>query len=84
MAIKHTIRADRSGNTKEVSLTPIKAIRFHCIECFGFKIKEVPGCTSPLCALYPYRMGKAHTGKKGVLKNLLEIATQKAVSAVNS
>ncbi len=80
MAITHIIRKDGSGNTREVSLTPIKAIRYHCIECFGFQAREVQQCSSPLCALYPYRLGLAHTGKKGVLKNLSKITTQKVIS----
>ncbi len=54
--IKHTIRT-REGGAKEVSLTPIKAIRYQCIECMGFSAFEVKKCTSPLCSLYPYRDG---------------------------
>ena len=80
MAIKHTIRANGFERTKEVSLTPIKAIRLFCIECMGFQLAEIPKCTAPLCPLFPFRMGKAHTGKKGVSKNFPKIATQKAVS----
>ena len=32
--IKHKIRA-KDGGTKIVSLTPIKALRYHCMECVG-------------------------------------------------
>ena len=65
--IKHEIRA-REGGTREVSLTPIKAIRHQCIECMGFIISAITGCTSPLCSLYPYRLGKVpgHKGKGNV------------------
>jgi hypothetical protein len=80
MAIKHIIRADGFGRTKEVSLTPIKAIRCQCLECMGYQSAEIPKCTAPLCPLFPFRTGKAHTGKKGVSKNFLKIATQQAVS----
>jgi hypothetical protein len=68
--IKHEIR-NKDGGTSEVSQTPIKAIRHHCIECMGFVTSEVKGCTSPLCSLFPYRLGKApgHRGK-GMVCNL--------------
>ena len=60
MAIKHTFRKNGKGETMTANLTPIKSIRFHCIECMGFQIREVAECTSPLCLSYPFRMGTAH------------------------
>lgn len=39
-------------------LTPLKAIRAHCIECSGGEKKEVRECPIVRCTLYPYRMGK--------------------------
>lgn len=39
-------------------LTPIKAIRAHCIECSGGQKKEVRECPIENCSLFPYRMGK--------------------------
>jgi hypothetical protein len=68
--IEHVIR-NKDGGTSEVSQTPIKAIRHHCIECVGFVKKDVKECTSPLCSLFPYRFGKApgHKGK-GMVNNL--------------
>ena len=62
--IKHKIRTKDEG-IKEVSLTPIKAIRNHCLECTGWSAHEVGRCTGKLCNLYPYRLGKApeHKGK---------------------
>jgi len=39
-------------------LTPLKAIRAHCIECSGGEKKEVKECPMERCPLYPYRMGK--------------------------
>jgi len=70
--IKHEIRS-RDGRTKVVSLTPIKAIRYQCLECMGLVTSEVKKCTSPLCSLFPYRFGKApgHKGR-GNVKNLIE------------
>ena len=62
MAIEHTIRKNGEGEYKNVTLTPIKAIRYHCLECVGFKYTEVDGCTSPNCALFPYRFGKRPLG----------------------
>jgi len=55
--IEHEIRKDLDENTKIVNLTPLKAIRHHCIECVGFSYLEVELCQSPLCPLYPFRMG---------------------------
>ena len=64
MAIMHEIRA-RDGGTRTVPLTPQKAIRSFCVECMGFNASEVPDCTAPLCPIYPWRMGKVKTGRKG-------------------
>lgn len=44
--------------TTEVKiLTPVKAIRAHCLHCCGYSTKEVKLCTVTSCSLYPYRMG---------------------------
>jgi hypothetical protein len=68
MAILHTIRKDAKGHTVRTRLTPIRAIRFQCLECCGFSQREVMQCTSELCSLYPFRQGNAHTGKKRIIK----------------
>jgi hypothetical protein len=34
------------------------AIRLFCLECMGGSTSEVLRCTSPDCALYPYRTGR--------------------------
>ncbi len=39
-----------------------KAIRAQCVECFGGALYDVKDCSSPKCALFPYRMGKADIG----------------------
>ena len=66
--IKHEIRTKDEG-LKEISLTPIKAIRNHCLECTGWLAHEVERCTGKLCPLYPYRLGtnpeRAGIGGKG-------------------
>ena len=38
-------------------LTPVKAIRAHCLRCCGYSPKEVRLCTVESCSLYPYRLG---------------------------
>ena len=63
MSIKHTIRTE--NGTEEVTLTPLTAVKYLCRECMGFQAHEVKNCTSPLCPVYPFRMGKGHTGRKG-------------------
>jgi len=68
MAIRHTIRRDGKGNTKTVSLTPIKALRAFCFECVGFNKYEVEKCTAPLCPLYPFRNRGATKGTRPSMK----------------
>ncbi len=71
--IKHKIKA-KDGGTKIVSLTPIKALRYHCMECVGFAASEVKKCTSSLCSLFPYRFGKVPGHKSnGNINNLNKI-----------
>lgn len=51
-------------NTLEAQhMTPIKAIRAHCIECCGGSKKEARLCPAEKCPLHPYRMG--HRPKPG-------------------
>lgn len=64
MAIKHFIKNSKGGKV-EVRTTPVKAVRLFCLECMCYQIAEIPRCTATLCPLYPYRMGKSHTGRKG-------------------
>ena len=51
-----------------IRLTPIKAIRKHCIECCGGSHKEVRECNRVDCHLYPYRMG-INPRRKGIGEN---------------
>lgn len=41
----------------EKILTPIKAIRAHCLDCMCGQVNEVKLCPCTDCPLYPYRMG---------------------------
>jgi len=61
MPIHHEIRTNRNQKTRKVKLTPLKAIKFNCIECMGFQDKFVFDCTDKLCPLYPFRTGKTMT-----------------------
>ena len=48
--------------------SPMKAIREHCKQCFGFEAHEVKNCTSEkTCQLYPFRHGRNPFAKKRVL-----------------
>jgi hypothetical protein len=62
--IKHTIRS-KDGGIKAVSLTPIKAVRYQCLECMGWSAYEVKYCAGTLCSLYPYRFGN-NPERKGI------------------
>lgn len=68
MAIKHRIKS-KSGFI-DVNLTPIKAIRTFCMECMCWVITEITACTAHTCPLYPFRMGHAHSGRKGNVASL--------------
>jgi hypothetical protein len=57
MAIEHEIKT-ADGGLELVELTPIKAIRKHCLECVAWSYEEVKGCTARSCPLYPYRLGR--------------------------
>ena len=49
--------------TKTADLTPRTAIKEKCLECSCWAYAEVRNCPISDCALYPFRMGKAHSGK---------------------
>ena len=55
--IEHKIRT-AAGGLEKVKLTPIKAIRKHCLECTAWNLEETRECTAIHCPLYPYRMGR--------------------------
>ncbi len=65
MAVQHTYKWMSPGvsnvGSRTEALTPMKAIRRHCAECYGFCMswqKEVESCLYLDCALYPFRLGK--------------------------
>ena len=59
MAIRVTILGPHGFVTR--TLTPLSAIVAHCAECLGWTRGEVERCTSPLCALFEFRLGDGHT-----------------------
>ena len=40
-----------------MKLTPLKAIKKHCLECSGYEKKQVRECVIKDCVLFPYRLG---------------------------
>jgi len=51
--------------TREVRLTPRRAIRLFCFECMGWQRGEVELCPDELCPLWTYRQnpGNVATGE---------------------
>ncbi len=39
-------------------MTPVQAIRAHCLDCSGGSRAEVRLCVIPDCPLHPFRMGR--------------------------
>lgn len=54
--INHKIQT--STGIQKKALTPMKAIRYKCLECSNWSFKEIQLCPIKTCALYPYRLGK--------------------------
>jgi len=46
-------------------LSPLKAIKIHCLDCSGGMRKEVAKCLVTDCAMYPFRLGK-NTNQRGI------------------
>ena len=59
------------------SLTPIKAIRKKCRECYAGSLKGIRICDSVDCPLFPYRMGRRPTEdeKRSLEESLKETET---------
>ncbi len=73
--IQHRIRT-KDGKTKIVKLSPLRSIRYFCIECMGFSALEVKQCTDKLCTKYPYRLGR-NTERKGLGGDIGKMALKK-------
>jgi len=55
LTIKRVI--DTREGVREVELTPMRAIRFKCLDCCCWDNEEVRNCELTECSLHPYRMG---------------------------
>jgi len=40
-----------------MKLTPLRAIKKHCLECSGYEKKQVRECVIKDCVLFQYRQG---------------------------
>jgi hypothetical protein len=65
MSVKEHIIKSATGTRTVRNLTPIKACRLLCIECMGFQLSLVEGCTATTCPLHPFRLGIAHKNSPG-------------------
>ena len=55
----------------KIKLTPLRAIRKHCLECSGGSVREVKLCVIPRCPLFIYRLGRNPSRKgMGKIENL--------------
>jgi hypothetical protein len=74
MAIKHSYN-DGTKRMKTGELTPPKAITEFRKQCLGgAKPTEIEAGTAGTCPLFPFRMGKAHTGRKASPKQKTKAA----------
>jgi hypothetical protein len=48
---------DELGEAGHQPMSPLQAIRAHCLDCCGYQEKEVAHCTAVNCPAWPYRMG---------------------------
>lgn len=50
-------KKNKKVSQRSKPLTPIKAIRLHCVDCCAGQLAEVRRCPFTECSLYEYRMG---------------------------
>ena len=46
-------------------MSPVKAIKNHCLDCSGGTPSEVRKCSNTECTLYPFRQG-SNPSRKGI------------------
>ena len=57
---------DQLAELGHAKRNPVETMRKFCLGCMGGNAAEVRRCTSPGCALFPYRLGKnPFSGRKG-------------------
>ena len=49
----HVVRT--LSGTREVTTTPLQAIRLKCMDCSGWQREEIKNCYVKKCPLHPYR-----------------------------
>ena len=54
----HQMTADELIALGHNPMSPLKALRLRCIDCYGGCLKSVRGCTSKDCPSWPFRMGR--------------------------
>lgn len=73
MAISHVIRS-RNGKEVTVQTHPRRAMTLHCLECLGWRLKELSDCGGEKCSLFAYnRYDKS--GRTGLLPKLTPLKT---------
>ena len=59
MGVKHKIWSKKgNGELVEVNLTPMRAIRFLCLQCVTWSPSGAKDCVDQPCPLFPFRFGK--------------------------
>ncbi len=51
-----------------MNITPLKAIKKHCLECSGYEKKQVRECAINDCVLFLYRQGTNPNRKGSTLR----------------
>ncbi|MBU0703570.1 MAG: hypothetical protein KKC18_06860 [Chloroflexi bacterium] len=51
-----------------------KAVRLHCLQCFGGSAKEVATCNATLCPLWPFRSGGKYEDPPPEARTLIKAA----------
>jgi len=64
--LRRNIRCNYDGSLSEVNLTPVRAIRYKCIDCSENQTDRLE-CEFITCSLYPYRDGKKGKMPKGTV-----------------
>jgi hypothetical protein len=77
--MNHKIKT--KDGVEEVNLTPLRAIRFKCLDCCCWQTKDVKDCGIQDCSLYPFRLGRnpnvKSRGQKGNSNSLQEYRDKK-------
>ena len=75
------MKSIKLSSPRENSLTPVQAIRAHCLDCCCGSPKEVRFCPNIQCTLYPFRLGKNPNRNRGMGKHTLkELNTEKPLA----